>query len=114
MIQVIIGFICSVFGAALVLSTISAVINFFGKASIWLVFIIGAAIYAILFASTNSWLMFFPRLVGEFIFSALYGSSIIVMIYIIIKACTSRKFFLVFLAANWGLTALMFLIYNLN
>ncbi len=110
MIQAIIGFICAAFGAVLVLTFVSAVINFFGKASIWLVFILVAAIYAILFASADSWLMFFPRLVSEVFFSILSGSSVILMIYIIAKALTSKKFFLVFLAANFALTAICLLI----
>lgn len=92
------------------LTFVSAVINFFGKASIWLVFILGAAIYAILFASADSWLMFFPRLVGEVIFSILSWSSVIAMIYIIAKALTSKKFFLVFLVANLALSAIGFMI----
>lgn len=94
MIQFIICLFSAFFGGALTLALISAVINFFGKASIWLVIILGGAIYAWLFAAPDSWTWFFSKLLCEAIYSAISISSLVLMWYLIVSILTNKKFFL--------------------
>ena len=108
--SVIIGLFCAVFGAAFLLNLVGTLIGMFGKIGVWVALLLFLAVYALLFATEGSWLMFFPRLVGNIISIALNFSSIIVMIYFIYKMITSKSFLFIYVlcALGFGIYALYF------
>ncbi len=101
MIETIIGLFCAIFGVAFILNLIGSLGKIFGAVGGWIAFFLFMAVYALLFATENSWLMFFPRFVGHVISVALNISCAVVMIYFIVKALTSKKFLLCYLIFNF-------------
>lgn len=101
MIETIIALFCAVFGVAFILNLIGSLCKMFGAIGSWIAFFLIMAVYALLFATESSWLMIFPRFVGQVISVALNISSAILMIYFIYKALTSKKFLLCYLIFNF-------------